>query len=271
VGEAKQQGESIFVGIIHDLTSRKRTEAELEEARTELLRVARVTSLGELTAAIAHEVNQPLTGLVNSGNACLRWLAGDQPNLEAARQSVERMISSGKRAAEVVGRIRALAGKSPAVKDRININDTIAEVIALIGGEIERNRIPLQTRLSKDIPFVLGDRIQLQQVVLNLILNAVEAMSSVDQLSRNLSVTSAIDESNGVLVTVQDSGIGFDGTAPERLFEAFYTTKAHGMGMGLAVSRTIIRAHGGRLWATSNVPRGAIFQFSLAAEGEQVP
>src|SRR6267143_2621620 len=187
VGEARQDGESIFVGIIRDLSSRKRTEAELEQARAELLRVARVTTLGELTAAIAHEVNQPLTGLVSSGNACLRWLAGDVPNLMAARESVERMISGGSRAGEVIRRIRALVGKAPPLRDRFNINDAITEVIALIRGEIQRDRISLRTKLSTDVPLVLGDRIQLQQVILNLILNAMEAMSDVSPQPRELS------------------------------------------------------------------------------------
>jgi two-component system, LuxR family, sensor kinase FixL len=270
VGEARQDGESIFVGIIRDLTSRKRTEAELEEARAELVRVARVTALGELTAAIAHEVNQPLTGLVSSGNACLRWLAGDAPNLKAARESVERMISAGSRAGEVIRRIRALVGKAPPLRDRLNINDAITEVIALIRGEIQRNRISLRTRLSTDVPLVLGDRIQLQQVILNLILNAMEAMGDVSPQPRELSVSSTKDGPNGALVSVRDSGTGLDGTVLDRLFEAFYTTKAHGMGIGLAVSRTIIQAHGGRLWAAPNAPQGAIFQFTLPADGEEV-
>jgi len=270
VGEARQDGESIFVGIIRDLTSRKRTEAELEQARAELVRVARVTTLGELTAAIAHEVNQPLTGLVSSGNACLRWLAGDVPNLKAARESVERMISAGSRAGEVIRRIRALVGKAPPLRDRLNINDAITEVIALIRGEIQRNHISLKTKLSTDVPLVLGDRIQLQQVILNLILNAVEAMSDVSPQPRELSVSSAKDGPNGALVSVRDSGTGLDGAALDRIFEAFYTTKAHGMGIGLAVSRTIIQAHGGRLWAAPNVPQGAIFQFTLPADGEEL-
>src|SRR5229473_1261492 len=270
VGEAKQEGESIFVGIIHDLSVSRRTEGELQQAQTELARVARVTTLGELTAAIAHEVNQPLTGLVSSGNACLRWLAGDVPNLMAARESVERMISAGSRAGEVIRRIRALVGKAPPLRDRLNINDAITEVVTLIRGEIQRNRISLRTKLSTDVPLVLGDRIQLQQVILNLLLNAMEAMSDVSPQPRELSVSSAKDGPNGALVSVRDSGTGLDGTVLDRLFEAFYTTKAHGMGIGLAVSRTIIQAHGGRLWAMPNVPQGAIFQFTLPADGEEV-
>ena len=255
--------------VARDITAGKRAEAELQQARTELARVARLTTLGELTATIAHEVNQPLTGLVNSGNACLRWLAARPPDLDAARQSVERMISAGKRAGEVITRIRALVGKSPPQRDPLNINDTITEVIALIHGEVQRNRISLHTDLSNDVPLVSGDRIQLQQVILNLILNAIEAMSGVSQVRRELSVSSAKDEPNGVLVTVRDSGTGLDEAALDQVFEAFYTTKVHGMGIGLAVSRTIIQTHGGRLWATPNVPQGAIFQFSLPADGEE--
>src|SRR5258708_429647 len=264
VGEARQDGESIFVGIIRDLTSRKRTEAELEQARAELVRVARVTTLGELTAAIAHEVNQPLTGLVSSGNACLRWLAGDVPNLKAARESVERMISAGSGAGEVIRGIRALVGKAPPLRDRLNINDAITEVIPLIRGEIQRNRISLRTKLATDVPLVLGDRIQLQQVILNLILNAMEAMSDVSPQPRELSVSSAKYGPNGALVSVRDSGTGLDGTVLDRLFEAFYTTKAHGLGIRLAVSRTIIQAHGGPLWAPPNRPHRTILPVTPA-------
>ena len=267
VGEAKQDGDSFFVGIIHDLTSRKRTEVELQEARAELVRIARITALGELTTAIAHEVNQPLTGLVSSGNACLRWLASDTPNLSAARESVERMICAGQRAGEVIRRIRALAGKSPPHRERLNVNDAITEVIALIHSEVQRNHISLRTTLAQDAPAVLADRIQLQQVILNLVLNAIEAMSGVDEGTRELSIVSVKDGADGVLVSVQDTGVGLDVMALDRIFETFYTTKDHGIGMGLAVSRTIVQAHGGQLWAIPNVPRGAIFHFRLPADG----
>jgi C4-dicarboxylate-specific signal transduction histidine kinase len=269
VGEAKQEGESIFVGIIHDLSASRRTEGELQQAQTELARVARVTTLGELTAAIAHEVNQPLTGLVSSGNACLRWLASEPPNLEAARNSVERMVSAGNRASEVIARIRALVAKSLPQRELLNINEAITEVVALIEREVQRNHVSLQLDLADNVPPILGDRIQLQQVVLNLVLNAIEAMSEVDDRRRELSVSSTTDENNGTLVVVRDSGTGLGAASADRLFEAFYTTKAHGMGIGLAVSRTIIQAHGGRLWATPNMPHGAIFQFSLPADSEQ--
>jgi two-component system sensor kinase FixL len=269
VGEAKQEGGSIFVGIIRDLTGRKRTEAELQQTRSELARVARVTTLVELTAAIAHEVHQPLTGLVSSGNASLRWLAAEPPNLDAARRSIERMVDAGTRAGEVMGRIRNLVRRTPPRKDLLNVNVTILEAFTLVDTEIHRNNISLHTELANDLPLVWGDRVQLQQVILNLFTNAIEAMSGVDHTQRNLIVSSAKDGSNGVLVTVRDSGTGLDEAALSHLFEAFYTTKAQGMGIGLAVSRTIIQAHGGRLWATPNQPQGAVFQFTLPSKDEQ--
>jgi two-component system sensor kinase FixL len=269
VGEAEQDGESIFVGIIHDLTESRRTETELQQARSDLARVARVTTLGELTAAIAHEVNQPLTGLVNSGNACLRWLAIEPPELDAARKSVERMISAGNRAADVITRIRALIAKSPPQQVPLNVNDAIAEAIALIEREAQRYSVSLQVDLSNEVPLVVGDRVQLQQVVLNLMLNAIEAMSDVVGRRRILSVSSARQGQDDVLISVRDSGSGLEGTSLDQLFEAFYTTKASGMGIGLAVSRTIVLAHGGRLWATPNQPHGAIFQFILPSAGKE--
>jgi C4-dicarboxylate-specific signal transduction histidine kinase len=255
--------------VARDITAAKRAEADLQEARIQLARVARVTTLGELTAAIAYEVNQPLTGLVSSGNACLRWLSGKTPNLEAAGRSIERMISDSNRAGQVIGRIRAMVKKSAPQRDSLNINDTIVEVITLIRTEINRNNISPLTELSNDLPFIWGDRVQLQQVVINLIMNAIEAMIGNGQTQRVLLISSAKDGSKGVLVTVRDTGPGLDETALDRLFDAFYTTKADGMGMGLAVSRTIIQARGGQLWATPNTPRGATFQFRLPIDGEQ--
>jgi C4-dicarboxylate-specific signal transduction histidine kinase len=229
-----------------------------------------VTTLGELTAAIAHEVNQPLTGVISSGNACQRWLAGDPPNLEAARRSIQRMIDDGNRASEVISRIRDMVRKSPPRKDALNINDTILEVLALLRIELSRNDIAPGVGLSNDLPLVSGDRIQLQQVILNLIMNAIEAMGGTEASQRKLLVASAKDGSNGVLVTIEDSGAGLDGESRDHLFEAFFTTKERGMGMGLAVSQTILQAHGGRLWATPNSSQGATFHFTLPANDEIV-
>jgi len=263
-------GKLEFVGAVMDVTATRRAEEQLTQAQAELARVVRVTTLGELTATIAHEVNQPLTGLVNSGNACLRWLSGETPNVEAARRSVERMVGNASRAGEVISRIRAMVRKSPPKRDWLSINDTVLEVIALIRGEVQRNRVSLHTELSSQVPLVYGDRIQLQQVILNLFMNAVEAMSGIGEGRRDLLVASAKDGPNAVVVEVRDSGPGMDETAHDRLFEAFYTTKADGMGMGLAISRTIIAAHGGRLWAIPNIPQGAIFQFRLPTGGEKM-
>jgi PAS domain S-box-containing protein len=252
--------------FITDITERKRAEEALQDAREDLSRVARVTTMGGLTATIAHEVNQPLAGVVTGGQACLHWLAGDTPNIEAARRSVERMINDGERAGQVISRIRAMVVKSPSRRDLLNVNDVITEVVALTRNEVERYRVILMTELCEDPPCVKGDRIQLQQVILNLIMNAVEAMSTVGEGPRELLVSSASDESEAVLVTVRDSGKGLDPEQLSRIFDAFYTTKTTGMGLGLAISRSIVEAHGGRLWATANVPRGAVFRLTLPAE-----
>ena len=201
----------------------------------------------------------------------LRWLSGEAPDLEAARRSIERMIRDGSRAGEVIGRIRAMVTKSKPLRDSLNINDAIMEVLALLRTEIRRNDISPYTELSNDLSLVWGDRVQLQQVILNLVMNAIEAMSGISQTRRKLLVSSVKDGQNGVLVSIRDSGPGFDETAPDRLFEAFYTTKENGMGIGLAVSRTIIQAHGGRLWAMPSAPQGAIFQFTLPTDSEHGP
>ena len=249
----------------------QRARKELDQAQTELARVNRVTTLGELAAAIAHEVNQPLTGLVSSGNACLRWLASNPPNLEAARRSVERMINDGSRAGEVIAGIRAMVRKSPSQRGRMNINDVIMEVVTLLSTEIQRNRLSLQTELASDLPLIMGNRVQLQQVILNLMMNAIDAMSQIGQSQRDLSVASVMDGSDAVLVTVRDSGPGLDETALERLFDAFYTTKPDGIGMGLAITRRIVEAHGGQIWATPNTPRGAKFEFRLPTDAPELP
>jgi PAS domain S-box-containing protein len=263
-------GKLEFVGAVMDVTASKRAEEQLNLLRAELAHVTRVTTVGELTAAIAHEVNQPLTGLVISGNACLHWLSGETPNLPAARRAVERMINDGSRAGEVISRIRAMVKKSLPRRDKLSINSTLMEVIALVRGEVQSNNISLRTEFCDELPLVPGDRIQLQQVILNLIMNAIDAMSGVADSQRELLVASAKDGPRNVIVTVRDSGTGLDEASLDQLFDAFYTTKAHGMGMGLAISRAIIEAHGGQLWATPNVPQGAIFQFRLPTGGDEV-
>jgi PAS domain S-box-containing protein len=256
-------GHRFGLALVRDITERKRAEETLRQTEAELAHVARVTTLGEMTASIAHELNQPLGAVVNNASACLRWLAGQAPNLEEARQSAALIIADGHRAGEIISGIRALVNKAPPQKDWLDINETITEVIALARSEAQKNRVLLQTQLSSDLPLILGDRIQLQQVILNLIINAIEAMSGVGENPRELLVGSAKDESQGVLVAVRDSGPGLDPKNLDHIFTAFYTTKPQGMGMGLAISRSIIEAHGGRLWATANDGPGATFQFTL--------
>ena len=220
-----------------------------------------------MTASIAHEINQPLGALVNNAGACLGWL--DAGNLEEARNSVALVMDDAQRASEIITRIRALVKKAPPKKDWLDINQIIREVIGLGQSEVQRNHIALQTQFSDDMPLVFADRIQLQQVILNLMMNAIEAMTGAGEGPRELSVSSKKVESNAVLIAVRDSGPGLDPKSLNRLFEPFYTTKPQGMGMGLAICRSIIEAHGGRLWATANSDPGASFHFSLPT-GEEL-
>ena len=253
---------------IGQFIERKQAEDALHYAQAELAHVTRVATLGELTASIAHEINQPLAAVVNNATACVHWLAAH--NLEEARESAEFVIADGHRAGEIIGRIRALVKKAPSRKDRVDVNETILEVIALARSEVQSNGVSLRTRLGDELPLVLGDRIQLQQVILNLMINAIEAMNEVSDAPRELLISSAKDDSQSVLVSVRDSGPGLNPESLDRLFHAFYTTKPHGMGMGLAISRSIVEAHGGRLWAAANVPPGAVFQFTLPIGAETV-
>ena len=247
-------------------TLRERSEV-LQETQTELAHVTRVMTLGELTASIAHEVNQPLAAIVTNGNATLRWLA--QPNLGEARQAVHRIIKDSYRASEVIARVRTLVRKAPPRHDWIDLNEIILEVFALAENEARRNRVALKQDLPDDLPRVLGDRVQLQQVILNLVMNGMESIVKHNDGLRELSVASSNHESDTVYVAVRDTGEGLDSTSLDRLFDAFFSTKPGGMGMGLAISRTIIESHGGRLWAAANSPQGAVFQFSLPIEDKK--
>jgi signal transduction histidine kinase len=246
----------------------KSAEVAANEARAQLAHIARVTTLGELTASIAHEINQPLAAVVTSGNACLRWLGGQSPNLEKARQAVERIVKDATRASDVIGRIRSLAKRAPPQKGQLSLNDTVVEIVALIRSELDEHAISLATELAADLPPVSGDRIQLQQVLLNLIMNAIEAIAATEQGPRELCISSTRSEAGDVVVAVRDTGIGLDPGRIEHVFEAFHTTKPGGMGMGLSISRSIVEAHGGRVWAVRNEPRGAVFRFSLPVGGE---
>ena len=220
-------------------------------------------TMGELAASIAHEVNQPLAAVIANGNACLRWLAGEAPNLDEAREAARRIIRDGKRAGEVIARTRALSRKTETEKERLDLNEAIQEVVALVQGEVRRNRVALRLDLASDLPPVLGDRVQLQQVVLNLLMNGIEALSAVGDRPRALVISTQSGAVDQVRVTVQDSGSGLDPQSLDRIFEAFYTTKRGGMGMGLSISRSIVENHGGRLWAVANAGPGATFQFTL--------
>jgi C4-dicarboxylate-specific signal transduction histidine kinase len=256
--------------LTKEITERKRAEKELREsetslreAQTELAHVTRVTTMGELAASIAHEVNQPLAGIVTNGNASLRWLSGPVPNLDEAREAIQRIIRDGSRAGQVVARIRALSQKTRAARESVNINEAIEEIVVLIGGELHRNQVVLRMDLAAHLPLVVGDRVQLQQVVMNLILNGVEAMRPVAERERNLLIRTERREGDEVQVTLQDSGTGIDPRTREEIFDAFYTTKPGGLGMGLAISRSIVENHGGRLWAAPNEGPGSTFCFTL--------
>jgi C4-dicarboxylate-specific signal transduction histidine kinase len=243
---------------------RRMSEEELLYTRAELARFGRVAILGELTASIAHELNQPLAGLISSGDACRRWLANHPPNIDRANQSLDRIIRDADRAKMVVERVRGLAKNTPPQKDKVNIKEALREVIVLTRAEAERNQIRLETQLAEDLPFVCADRVQLQQVCLNLIVNAIESFKDLRSGPRKLVIGAEKNASDDVLVTVTDTGAGLDSKDPEEIFNAFYTSKPEGMGMGLAISRSIIEAHGGKLTASANSPRGARFQFKLA-------
>jgi len=241
----------------------RRREARLRDAQLELAHANRVTTTGQLAASIAHEVSQPIAAALTNANTALRWLGAEPPDLGEVRQALDRIIRDGERARDVIGRIRALVRKAPPLTDRIDINETMRDVIAFTRSELRRNGTSLQTQLADGLPPVLGDRIQLQQVMLNLMLNAVEAMSGSRATARELLIRTEQDGSGGVLVAIEDSGPGLQPETLDRLFEPFYTTKPAGMGMGLSICRSIIEAHGGRVWAAANIPQGATFQFTL--------
>jgi C4-dicarboxylate-specific signal transduction histidine kinase len=219
--------------------------------------------MGQLTASIAHEVKQPIAATVSNAQAALRWLEGQPPDLEEVRQALAHIVQDGKRAGDVVGRTRDLIKKAPPREDRLDINEAVREVIELTRGEAAKNGVSVQTELAERLPLIQGDRVQLQQVMLNLIINAVEAMSGVSDGPRELLISTGTSDTGDVHVAVRDSGPGLTPAAPERLFEPFYTTKPGGLGLGLSICRSIIEAHGGRLWVSANVPRGASFQFML--------
>ena len=258
------------VAFVLDLTEQKRAEAEARESerryremQMEVAHANRVATMGQLTASIAHEVNQPIAAAATNAQAALRWLAARPPNLEEVREALDHIVKDANRAGDVIGRIRAIIKKAPSRKDPVDINEAIREVIELTRGEAAKYGVAVQTALGKGLPPIEGDRVQLQQVVLNLMVNAVQAMGTVEQGPRELFVTTAQAVPNGVLVAVKDTGLGVAPGKLAQLFAPFYTTKPDGLGMGLSICRSIIEAHGGRLWVTANLPRGAIFSFTM--------
>jgi PAS domain S-box-containing protein len=270
----RRDGEVIaWYAATYDIEDRKQAESELieserrfREAQMELAHASRVVSMGQFTASIAHEVNQPLAALLANAETTLRWLARQPPNLEEARRSVDRIIGDGKRAADIVGRIRDFSKKAPVRKESLQVNEAILEIIALTRTAMSDHGVLAKLQLSEGLPRILGDRVQLQQVILNLIMNAIEAMSEVSEGSRELRISASEAETDSVLVAVSDSGPGLSAASVPRIFEAFYTTKASGMGIGLSICRSIVEAHGGRLWATPNQPQGAVFSMMLPTE-----
>jgi signal transduction histidine kinase len=269
-GTRDQVGRLEYVGAIQDVTEHRLSEEALGKVRSELARVARVTSLGALTASIAHEVNQPLSGIMTNASTCLRMLAADPPNIDGARETARRTIRDGNRASDVITRLRALFAKKDATTESVDLNEATREVIALSLGELQRSRVIVRAELADDLPPITGDRVQLQQVILNLLRNASDAMSGLDDRPRKLVIRTEREEGDRVRLSVQDAGVGFEPQAVGRLFEAFYTTKSGGMGIGLSVSRSIIEGHHGRLWAAPNDGPGATFSFSIPRRPERV-
>ena len=259
-------GRRFLLKVARDISDRVRAEEQrdrLRELEADLAHINRVSMLGELTASIAHEVNQPLAGVVSNAGASLRWLAGDPPNLERAREAASRIVRDGKRAGEIIARIRALTRRAATPQEKLDLNQTIEEVLALVGDEAKRRSAIIHTQFADDLAPVAGDRVQLQQVVLNLVMNGIEAMSSVGERARELVITTRNLDPDQVQVTVDDSGTGLDPNAMDKIFDPFYTTKPGGMGMGLSISRSILQAHGGRLWATAKDGPGTMFHFTL--------
>jgi C4-dicarboxylate-specific signal transduction histidine kinase len=256
----------MLVVVAEDITEGKRAAEALTKAQNELARVARVSTLGELAASIAHEVNQPLAAIVVNGRACLNWLQAQPPNEEEAEAAMQRIIRDANRASEVIARIRGFLKRGELQPARVDVAELIAEVIELVQAEARGQGVSLHRTSACDLPAVMADRVQLQQVILNLVMNALEAMSSNGEAPRVLEVGALRDGSDAVLVEVRDSGVGIDPADRDRIFDAFHTTKPEGMGMGLAISRSIVEAHGGRLWVTPNAERGETFRFTLPTD-----
>lgn len=263
----EEEGRLLVLETNRDITDRKRSDDELRRTREDLAHISRVTTMGELTASLAHEVNQPITAAVTNANTCLRWLTRDEPDLEEARAAAARIVKDGTRAADIISRIRMLFRKGTAIRELVDINEVIREMVALLRGEATRYSVSIGTDLSEDLPPVAADRVQLQQVFMNLMLNAIEAMKDVSG-GGELTIKSQHTEDGQVQISVSDTGVGLPDQQADEIFNAFFTTKPEGTGMGLSISRSIVESHDGRLWVTGNSPRGASFHFTLPAKVE---
>ncbi len=252
-----------FVGAVRDVTERVRAEETLHQAHADLAHVTRVATLNAMTASIGHEVRQPLSGILTSAHTCLRMLAADPPNLAGAAETARRTIRDAERASDVIKRLRAMFAKNAPTMEMVNLNDAASEVIALCAGELQRGHAILQTDFAGDLPTFYADRIQLQQVILNLLLNAADAMAEIEDRPRELLVRTALDDDGNIKLAVRDAGTGVDPLSVQKLFEAFYTTKTNGMGVGLSICQSIIASHDGRLWGEANDGPGATFSFSI--------
>jgi C4-dicarboxylate-specific signal transduction histidine kinase len=247
--------------------SRNHAEGALRQAQADLARVSRVTTMGEVTASLAHEVNQPITAAVTDANTCLRWLTRDQPDVEEAREAASRVVKDAMRAAEIVNRVGLLFKKGALQQELVDINEVIREMLVLLRSEATRHSVSIRTELAGDLPWVMGDRVQLQQVLMNLMINGSDAMKEVDG-TRELMITSRRSENGQLMVSVSDTGVGLPTQQADQIFDAFFTTKPHGTGMGLRISRSIVESHGGRLWAVNKSPHGASFCFTLPTKAE---
>src|SRR2546427_1484048 len=256
-----------FVGSTTDITERKLAEEALRQTQADLAHVNRVTTMGELTASLAHEVNQPIAAAVTDANTCLRWLTRDHPDLEEAREAASRIVKDATRAAEIISRIRLLFKKGTLERELVDVNEVIREMIVLLRSEATRYSIAVRTELSADLSPVMGDRVQLQQVLMNLTMNSIDAMKDMDG-TRELTINSRRSENEQLLVSVSDTGVGLPPQQADQIFNAFFTTKPNGTGMGLPISRSIVESHGGRLWAGDNSPRGARFYLTLPVTAE---
>jgi C4-dicarboxylate-specific signal transduction histidine kinase len=270
-GTRDEDGRLEYIGAVQDVTARRLSEQALAKAQSELAHVARVTALSTLTASIAHEVNQPLAGIMMNASTCLRMLAAHPPDVDGARETARRTLRDGNRAADVIARVRALFTKKESAAESVDLNEATQEVISLLLSELHRNRVMLHSELAQDLPTITGDRVQLQQVILNLLRNASDAMVHVHDRPRQLLIRTQREDGDRVRVSVRDAGVGIDPQNMSKLLDAFYTTKTDGMGIGLFVSRSIIESHHGRLWAEPNDGPGATFSFSIPSLPESVP